>query len=67
MGVSWPSEYLIIEVVRDEYNRPATAEQSKEAINNHIKNLKVGEMTIQDLHPVVWELAQNVVRKQKLD
>ena len=37
------------------------------SINNHIKNRKVGEMTVQYIHPVVWELAQKVVRKQKLD
>ena len=61
------SEYLIIEVVRDAYNRPALAEQSKEAVNNHIKNLKSGNLSVQDLHPVVWLLAQKVVRKQKLD
>ena len=61
------SEYLIIEVMRDAYNRPAMAEQSKEAVNGHIKNLKAGNLSVQDLHPVVWLLAQKVVRKQKLD
>ena len=54
-------------MVRDAYNRPALAEQSKEAVNNHIKHLKSGNLSVQDLHPVVWLLAQKVVRKQKLD
>ena len=61
------SEFLIIEVVQETYHRPALAEQSKEAVNSHIKKLKTGNLTHKDLHPVVWELAQKVVRKQKLD
>ena len=61
------AEYLIIEVVRDAFNLPAMAEQSTKAMNHHIKNLKVAEITFQDLHPVVCELAQMVVRKQKLN
>jgi len=61
------SEFLIIEVVQETYNRPALAEQSKESVNSHIKNLRHGGLTFNDLHPVVWSLAQKVVRKQKLD
>ena len=61
------AEFLIIEVVQDVYNRPALAEQSKEAVNTHIKHLRAGNLTVQDIHPVVWSLAQKVVRKQKLD
>ena len=61
------SEFLIFEVVQDAYNMPALAEQSKEAVNTHTKKLRAGNLSVQDLHPVVWSLAQKVVRKQKLD
>ena len=61
------AEYLIIEVVRDAFNQPAMAEQSTKAINHHIKHLRDAEIKFQDLHPVVRELAQMVIRKKKLD
>ena len=51
------SEYLMIDVVQEAYNRPATAEGSKEEVTQHIKNLKSANMTINNLYLAVLDLA----------
>ena len=48
------------------YNRPSMAEVAKEEMNQHIKNLKAGGMTISNLHPSVMDLAEQVIKKMKL-
>ena len=48
------------------YNRPAIAEVAKEEMNHHIKHLKSGGMTINNLHPSVMDLAEQVIKKMKL-
>ena len=61
------AERLMIDVIKDAYNRPAKAEASKDSINKHIQQLKPADISVNDLHPAVWALAQKVVMKAKLD
>ena len=58
--------YLILEVDQKAYNSPAIAESAKEEMNHHIKHLKSGGMTINNLHPSVMDLAEQVIKKMKL-